>query len=371
MFLYALVLKGVMTRLDPWKPDIPQDYEQLAEQFGLKRFSDALLKKMPDSYMFRRNIVFAHRDFETIADAMLKKKPFAAMTGIKPSNHLHIGSKLVVDQLKYLQDAGGQVVYSVADVETYHANRQSLADSRKIAESNITDLLALGISEDAYFYFQSAEPRVKLNGYLYGRDVTFNMLKAIYGEQQIGHYVSALMQVADILLPEMPEFGGPKPVVVPVGLDQDPHIRLTRDIAGKHKLIVPSSTYNRFMRSLTGSDKMSKSEPMGMISLSETPSSAKKKIMRAFTGGKPTVEEQKKEGANPKICPVYDLLLYLEEDDKVVKERFQECSQGKIMCGACKKDVAERVVKFLEGHQKKREKLAPKAKRVVEKVSKC
>ena len=42
------------------------------------------------------------------------------------------------------------------------------------------------------------------------------------------------MQVADILLPQIEEFGGPKKVVVPVGVDQDPHIRLTRDIA--HRL---------------------------------------------------------------------------------------------------------------------------------------
>ncbi len=359
-----------MPCFDPFKPTLPQDYERLAENFGIERITEDMRKKLPDSYLFRRNIVFAHRDLGRILSVREQGKPFAVMTGIKPSNEFHVGSKLVADQMKVFQDMGADVFFAVADIETYHVKRQSLERSREVALDNITDLLALGIKEDAYFYFQSSQPKVKLLGHLYARDVTNNMLRAVYGEQQIGYYVSALVQVGDILLPEEPEFGGPKPVVVPVGLDQDPHIRLTRDIAGKHGLVVPSSTYNRFMRSLTGSDKMSKSEPAGMISLSESPESAGKKVMRAFTGGKPTVAEQKKEGADPQICPVYDLLLYLEQDDNVVKRRFEECVSGKIMCGECKKDVAERVKKFLEAHQEKRDKKRDVAKQIVEKVSK-
>ncbi len=359
-----------MASFDPFSPVIPEDYERLAGEFGIKRITPDLVRRLPDSYLFRRNIVFAHRDLERILDARDQGRPFAMLTGIKPSNHFHVGSKLVADQMLVFQEMGARMFYAVADIEAYHANRQSLEESRRIAESNIADLLALGIREDSYFYFQSSQPKVKLLGYLYARDVTNNMLRAVYGEKQIGHYLSALLQVGDILLPEEPEFGGPKPVVIPVGLDQDPHIRLTRDIAGKHGLVVPSSTYHRFMRSLTGSEKMSKSEPEGMISLSEDPEVAKKKVMKAFTGGRPTVAEQKKEGGNPRICPVYDLLLYLEPDDSVVRKRFEDCTAGRIMCGECKRDVAERIARFLESHQEKREKVLPAAREIVERASK-
>lgn len=44
--------------------------------------------------------------------------------------------------------------------------------------------------------------------------------------------MSVLTQVADILHPQVES--EPAPTVVPVGLDQDPHIRLTRGVA--HKL---------------------------------------------------------------------------------------------------------------------------------------
>jgi len=60
------------------------------------------------------------------------------------------------------------------------------------------------------------------------RLVTQNMLNAIYGEKTFGLYLAALIQVGDIVLPQVRE--GPQPTVVPVGIDQDPHIRLTRDL---------------------------------------------------------------------------------------------------------------------------------------------
>ena len=42
------------------------------------------------------------------------------------------------------------------------------------------------------------------------------------GSTNISHLYVPLIQVADILHPQLEEFGGPKPTVVPVGPDQDP-----------------------------------------------------------------------------------------------------------------------------------------------------
>ena len=41
------------------------------------------------------------------------------------------------------------------------------------------------------------------------------------------------MQAGDILHPQLDEYGGLRPIVVPVGIDQDPHLRLCRGLAGK------------------------------------------------------------------------------------------------------------------------------------------
>ena len=115
----------------------------------------------------------------------------------------------------------------------------------------------------------------------------------------IAHVNAPIIQVADILLPQLEEFGGPKNVIVPVGVDQDPHIRLTRDIASRlHEelgLLPPSSTYHRFLTGLSG-DKMSSSKPSTAIYLNDTPKEASKKVKTAKTGGRESLKEQQELG---------------------------------------------------------------------------
>jgi tryptophanyl-tRNA synthetase len=185
-------------------------------------------------------------------------------------------------------------------------------------------------------------------------------MKAIYGERHVGLYLSALIQAGDILLPQLEEFGGPKPTVVPVGVDQDPHLRLTRDLASKFQrkygFISPSSTYHKLIKALDGSPKMSKRNPMSYFTLNEKPEAIAKKISDAFTGGKPTATEQKRLGANPEICPIYDLYLFhfFERDEDVIRLYNEECRGGEILCGECKNRLISIVTDFVEAHQQKR-----------------
>ena len=53
------------------------------------------------------------------------------------------------------------------------------------------------------------------------------------GETNLAHVQAPLVQVGDIIHPQLDDYGGLRPIVVPVGIDQDPHLRLTRGIAGK------------------------------------------------------------------------------------------------------------------------------------------
>jgi tryptophanyl-tRNA synthetase len=77
--------------------------------------------------------------------------------------------------------------------------------------------------------------------------------------------------------------------------------------------------------------------------------------MNAFTGGRPTIAEQRKFGGNPDICPVHQYFYFLfEEDDKKMEELNSTCRRGEILCGECKELLAERVGKFLLNHQRKR-----------------
>jgi len=61
-------------------------------------------------------------------------------------------------------------------------------------------------------------------------------MEAIYGfsgKTNLAHVQSPLVQAGDIVHPQLDEYGGLRPIVVPVGMDQDPHIRLTRGMVSK------------------------------------------------------------------------------------------------------------------------------------------
>ena len=191
------------------------------------------------------------------------------------------------------------------------------------------------------------------------------MLKAIYGERKIGLYMAALLQAGDILMPAMEH--GFKSTIVPIGVDQDPHMRLTRDIAAKFRLPLPSSIYNKFFRALDGSPKMSKRNPMSYLTLNDSPELLKKKVMNALTGGRDTMDEQRRLGGQPDKCVIYELMYFhFESDDKKVEDLYNECKSGNLTCGECKKRNLEKITKFYKKHQTKKKKMLPKARKILD-----
>ena len=363
---------GSEVSIDPWGETVVEDYGRVLKEFGIEPLVPILSQIPNPSMMMRRGVVFGHRDLPRVLDAHKKGKEFAVMSGIKPSGEFHLGTLLTAKEIVYFQKMGGRAFYCIADIEAYEDNNQPLETSAEIAVGNVADILALGFDpNEGYIYRQSKETRVKDLSFVFGRAVTLNTIKAIYGERQIGLYQAALVQAGDILLPQMKEFGGPKPTVVPVGIDQDPHLRLTRDLAqrfeSKYKFIPPSSTYHQLIKSLTGAPKMSKREPMSYFTLDEGLGSIEKKVMSAFTGGRATVEEQRRLGANPDICPIYDLARFVfMDDDGDLKKMHDDCKSGRLLCGECKALRFELVSKFVKEHKRKRDGFIDKARKILE-----
>jgi tryptophanyl-tRNA synthetase len=357
--------------LDPWGTTVVEDYNHLYEEFGIQKF-DSLLPDIPDPSMYmRRGVVFGHRDFGRILEKMQQGEGFAVMSGIKPTGEFHLGTLMTAKEIIYFQQQGAQAFYAIADIEAYEDNRLPFEKTEKIAVGNVADLLALGFDpKKGHIYRQYTEQRVRDLAIHFGAGVTLATMKAIYGERHIGLYLSALVQAGDILMPQLKDFGGPKPTIVPVGVDQDAHLRLTRDLANKFRrnfrFIPPSSTYHKILKGLDGSPKMSKRNPMSYFTLNESLKSIGKKISNAFTGGRATVEEQKKLGGVPEICPIYEIeMCHFVEDDEEVVETYKCCKCGSLLCGEHKARTKKIILKFVEDHQRKREKLVDKAREIL------
>lgn len=369
----------MIKRIDPWKSQDIKDYGKLIEQFGIKDFRK-ILKRIPDPHLLmRREIVFGHRDFERILDAYRKKKPFAMMTGLMPSGKFHLGHKALAEQFIFYQNLGAELFIAVADIEAYNMRKQSLEEMRKIAiEEYLLNYIALGLKpKKVDFYFQSARSSNadKSNAFyrligMVSRKTTLNEMKDIYGEVSPGKFMSVMTQVADILHPQLDEFGGPKPVVVPVGVDQAPHIMLTRDIASKmkeFKFVPPTSTYHEFLPGLKGG-KMSSSDTYSYIALDDSPKTVREKIMKyAFSGGRGSVKEHRLKGGIPEVDVAFKLLLFgLEPDDKKIKKIYEDYRSGALLTGELKEMTIEKLNAFLSDHRKKRE----QAKKQVDKFLK-
>ncbi|MEM4633598.1 MAG: tryptophan--tRNA ligase [Candidatus Anstonellaceae archaeon] len=356
------------SQLDPWSSEQQIDYSKLFDEFGLSKIPSSIVGKLGFP-LVDRGVLFAHRDLDLWIKDAEEGKEVAVLSGIKPSSEFHLGSKLTADELIFFQKRfNAKVFYCIADLEAYADNGLSLEQSHEIAISNLADLLALGLDEqNAYIYKQSEEKRVMQMAYIFSKRATPAMLKAIYGERSLSLYFAALTQVGDILLPQHRDFGGPKRVLVPVGIDQDPHIRFARDIAFKERLVPPSATYHKIMRSLKGESKMSKRDPSSTLCLSEPLEAAKKKLMAAFSGGRDTAEEQRRYGGDISKDMLYEVMkFHFAKDSAQLEEMRQDMESGRMLTGEYKQKWVPVILDWISRHQEKRKKMLAKAKKILE-----
>lgn len=350
--------------LDPWSQVYIKDYKRLRKEFGISDFQRTLPEIPGPPIYMRRGGIFGHKDFGRILDTIKGKKNFVMMTGVMPSGTFHFGHKLVADQMIYFQKMGAECFIAAADLEAHLTRDVPLDDARQITINEyLLNYIALGLKpKNVHFYFQTEGKKEYMNlSKLVAKRTTFNEIKAIYGDTTPAKLVSALTQVADILHPQLEEFGGPRPTVVPVGADQLPHINFTRDIASRmrseFKFVVPSATFQILVPGLQGG-KMSSSIPGSYISFTDPPEVVEKKIMKyAFSGGQATIEEHRRLGGNPDIDVSFQWLkLFFEEDDKKLKQIENDYRSGKMLTGELKQILIEKINKFLIEHRKKRKK---------------
>src|SRR2546422_935795 len=120
----------------------------------------------------------------------------------------------------------------------------------------------------------------------------------------------------------------------------------------------PALIHNKLLPSLLGpGGKMSASIPESSIFTTDTEAQARKKVMNAFTGGRATVEEQRRLGANPYICSIFAQYNYIfEPDDKNLAIVEETCKSGARLCGDCKAELWDKIRRWLKTHHEAREK---------------
>ena len=222
--------------IDPWASKGIKNYDEICEKFGLEKIDHTTLPE--PTHLHRRGIIFAHRDLDSILSARKAGKPFGVLSGLMPSGQMHLGHKMVIDQARWFQDLGGDVTIAVADLEAHATRGLSLEKCRKYAvEEYISNYAGMGLNPDkTSIYFQSERAIVQKMGFTLGTKTNLSEMEAIYGfsgKTSLAHVQSPLVQAGDIVHPQLEKYGGLRPIVVPVGMDQDPHIRLTRGMVSK------------------------------------------------------------------------------------------------------------------------------------------
>ncbi|MFZ0004533.1 MAG: tryptophan--tRNA ligase [Methanoregula sp.] len=403
--------------INPWSSTPSLDVEKTFAEFGIDPIAP-ILSELPEiPYFMRRGIVVGQRDYLPIARAIRNRTPFYLLTGFMPSGHPHLGHLMLMKEIVWHVQQGATGYVTIADREAYAVRGLSWEKCREYGKEYLSCLYALGF--EGKTYFQSKNNRLKDLAFEAATKVNFSELNAIYGfspETALAHADSVITQVADILYPQVE--GEPAPTLVPVGIDQDPHIRLTRGIANKFRMFIveerdgyisvrsknapdsaldaikkafpyakkyeghidirgagcddvsakvreiervcggyafytPSSTYHIFLPGLTGG-KMSSSIPESLISFFEPEAVVRKKVMSGLTGGRMTLEEQRRLGGEPNKCTLYLLnMFHMVTDDAELAEIHRKCCSGEITCGQCKRETADRVVAFLKDFKEK------------------
>ena len=111
------------------------------------------------STLMKRGIIFGQRDYGRIIKAMREKSGFAVVTGMMPSGKMHIGHKMIVDQLIWYQKKGADIYIPIADMESYSARGVEFDESRELAITEyLTNYIALGLdfkNKNIHTYLQS------------------------------------------------------------------------------------------------------------------------------------------------------------------------------------------------------------------------
>jgi len=286
------------------------------------------------------------------------------VSGMRPTGKLHIGhffgalKNWVSLQKKY------SCYYFIADLHALTTNFEHPENIKEMRREMVIDWLSVGIDIDKSVVFVQSQNIYHSELFMFLSMVTpvswlercpsYKELKSEFEKQgqdisNLGFLGYPVLMTGDIIMYDAK--------YVPVGIDQLPHIEISREIVRRF-----NSIYNRALfvepealitdvPKLPGLDgrKMSKSYN-NTILLSEELKSVETKILRMKTD---TTRKRRTDKGNPDICPVFDYHKVFSTDDEK-KEVVYGCRSAKIGCVDCKKILIKHMLEFLAPIQEKR-----------------
>ncbi|MHB1661363.1 MAG: tryptophan--tRNA ligase [bacterium] len=283
------------------------------------------------------------------------------LTGDRPTGPLHLGH--YVGSLRNrvrLQDKYETFIL-IADIQALTTNFEHPEKLKENIFLVALDYLSCGIKPDlSTIIIQSMVPEISELTTFFSMLISINPLRHNptikteakergYKELTYGFLGYPVSQTADIAI-----F---KADLVPVGIDQLPHIEIARKIVRKFnelyngKLIEPFAMIDKFPKllGLDGNLKMSKSYG-NAINLSDDFNTIKSKIRSALTD-KNRIHPTDK--GNPAICTIYSYHRAFS-GETLISETEYNCKNGKIGCVKCKENLFEVIKALIEPMNERR-----------------
>ena len=288
----------------------------------------------------------------------IKQKVFS---GIRATGQLHLGNYLgAVKGMLALQETH-DCIFSVVDLHTITTPYDPDSLQNSILEIAI-DYLAAGLDpKKCKIEVQSFVPEHIELAYLLSTIYPVSRLQQLptYKDktlqhpkyQNMGLLFYPILMAADILLY--------KTELVPAGVDQEPHIEVTREIARKFNAMFGETfpkvkrmeTVGEYVPSLLGTGKMSKSVPGSYINLADSPDVIYEKMSKAKTDSGPQSKMSKlpEEGAVANLFKIFGLF-----DVKRAKVFESQYLEGSIKYMEMKETLAEVIIEVLQPIREKR-----------------
>jgi tryptophanyl-tRNA synthetase len=352
--------------VNPYSVEGNIDYERLIKEFGLKSIDSSLLKRIEKitgeihPYL-KRGIFFSHRDMEKLLDSYEKGQKFFLYTGVGPSGPIHLGHYSVWSFVKWLQDKFDvELWFQFTDDEKFLYKDKSYKEIQDWLKENMLDVAAFGFNiKKTHFLIDTQHAGIMYpEAIKVAKKITFSTIKASFGftdSNNIGSIFYTAMQTVPCFLPNILNKKN-EYCLIPMGVDQDPHFRISRDVVEKLGYKKPVMIHSKFMSPLTGVEgKSSSSGASKAILMTDDEKTVKNKINKyAFSGGRDTLEEHRKYGGNVEVDVACQWLKYFEENDIKLNEIYDKYSKGELLSGEVKSILIDKINKILKLHQERR-----------------